>query len=61
VEIDPPPLIWAVLAPAMSGAIVELVELLFEAFEKHDESAMLELVHPESESTSLDRGGRGRL
>jgi ketosteroid isomerase-like protein len=37
----------------MSQATVEFVQRFYDAFDKHDESALLDLVHPDVEFTSL--------
>jgi ketosteroid isomerase-like protein len=37
----------------MSRATVEFVERFFDAFDRHDESALLDLVHPDVEFRSL--------
>ena len=37
----------------MSQATVELVQRFFDAFDRHDESALLELIHPDVEFASL--------
>jgi ketosteroid isomerase-like protein len=37
----------------MSEATVELVQRFFNAFDQHDESALLDLVHPDVEFASL--------
>ena len=37
----------------MSQETVEFIERFYDAFDKHDESALLELIHPDVEITSL--------
>ena len=37
----------------MSQETVEFIERFYDAFAKHDESALLDLVHPDVEFTSL--------
>jgi ketosteroid isomerase-like protein len=37
----------------MSQATVELMQRFFDAFDRHDESALLDLVHPDVEFTSV--------